>query len=772
MLALPNTIQVYVVIIFVGLVINLALAIYLIRWDPRSTVNRLVAIIQGLLAIWGVTGLITLVLKANQVTSTTFTILQINGVINYFGSSFVGCAWLHLALLFPRRHLVTRDRWLYLFLYGPNALFYLLRLTNSWHHLFYQFRLEHGQFVSVRGPLFWGLLTLSYSQLALAIVLLTYAALRLDNVLQRKQATILVGATLLVVGGHIVRVALPDLLAVDPTLLLFTLSGMLYTYGVLRYRLLGLSVILNRAVVYSLTWMVLAATIFVGLSLLPSWRTLPTWQLALSTFFFFILWNMAYIWVGDLVERSLNRGRRAYQQAVQEFMAQLTSVTGSDQLLPGVIDFIVETMYAENGAIIVQDQMTGDYVLRYSRGPKLAELYPANDPFFVYLRGLERGQVLERTQIMAHPRYYEIRDMAEEYLHCWQAEVCLTLKVQDELVGVMTFGPRTGGRSYQRSDIRLFSQVARQMAISVYNVLYYDAIVAAQRQLASLNEELERRVQERTQRLEERTQELTRAYEELDQAQQQVVQSKKLAAIGELAAGVAHEINNPVGVILGFSQLLQRRVPPDDFFAEPLATIERESLRCKQIVQNLLDFARMGKPRMLQMDLHQILEATCQLLEYQLSKGNIQLIKNYAANLPTIVVDPQQIQQVFVNLMLNAYQAMPHGGSLEIRTWAQDNQVAVAFSDKGLGIPQEHLDRIFDPFFTTKEPGEGTGLGLSVSYGIVQRHNGHIEVESQVGQGSTFTVHLPVFPDAATAATRPLANANARSSSPVLQKQP
>jgi signal transduction histidine kinase len=310
------------------------------------------------------------------------------------------------------------------------------------------------------------------------------------------------------------------------------------------------------------------------------------------------------------------------------------------------------------------------------------------------------------------------------------------------------------------------------MAISVYNVLYYDAIVAAQRQLASLNEELERRVQERTQRLEERTQELTRAYEELDQAQQQIIQSKKLAAIGELAAGVAHEINNPVGVILGFSQLLQRRIPPDDSFTEPLATIERESLRCKQIVQNLLDFARMGKPRLLKMDLHQILEATCQLLEYQLSKGNIQLIKNYAANLPTIVVDPQQIQQVFVNLMLNAYQSMPQGGSLEIRTWAQDNKVYVAFSDKGTGIPQEHLDRIFDPFFTTKEPGEGTGLGLSVSYGIVQRHNGHIEVESQVGQGSTFTVHLPVLPDAATAAVWPLANANAKSSSPALQKQP
>jgi signal transduction histidine kinase len=578
------------------------------------------------------------------------------------------------------------------------------------------------------------------------------AAVRQDNALQRKQAAILVGATLLVLMGHVVRVTFPHLLAADPSLLLLTFSGMLYVYGVLRYRLLGLSAILNRAVVHGLTWLVLAATIFVALSLLPSaWRTLPTWKLALAALFSFGLLRTAQNWVSKLVERSLNRDRRAYQQAVQEFMAQLTSVTGSDQLLPGVVDFIVETMHAENGAIIVQTPGGYGYTLRYSRGLATGEGWAcrADDPFFAYLRGLKKGKVLEQEQILAHPRYYEIRDVAEEHLRRWKAKVCLILKVQDELVGIMTFGPRVGGRSYNRADLHLFSQVARQMAISVYNVLHYDAIVSARQQLESLNEELEQRVRERTQRLEERTQELASANEKLRQAQRQIVQSEKLASIGQLAAGVAHEINNPVGVILGFSQLLQRHIPSDDYCVEPLATIERESKRCKQIVQNLLDFARTGDPCLLEVDLNQTLEASCQLLEYQLSRENIQLVKNYSIDLPTVMADPQQMQQVFVNIMLNAHQAMPECGSLAIETWAKNREVAVAFADEGVGIPPEHLGRVFDPFFTTKEPGEGTGLGLSVSYGIVQRHGGQIDVESQMGEGTVFTVRLPIAQDTA-----------------------
>jgi len=740
LIALPTVVQVYAAVIAVGLAINLALGLYLILWDPRNPVNRLVSAIQGLVVIWGSTSLIASILETGRVTVAAFYVLQVNALVNYFGSSFVGCAWLHLALIFPRRRALTRHRWLYPLLYGPNTLFYLLRLTNARHELFYRFYLQDGSFVSVRGPLFWGFLALTYSQVILAIWLMGRSAMRIENALQRKQAGILTGATVLVLGGHVVRVIAPHLLPIDPSTLLLTFSGVLYTYGVLRYRLLGLATILNRAVAHTLTWLLLGAAIFSAITLLrPAWRTLPTWQISLITMLGFAVLCAFRARVSDLVDQSLNPGQKAYEQSVREFLAQLTSVVGSDQLLPGVVEFMLETTYATSGAIIVRDQMSGHFELRYSRG--LGELdgwtYPANDPFFGYLQTLKQGDVLEMAQVTAHPRYYDIRDLAELRLQEWRAEVCLVLKVQDELMGVMTLGPRAGGRSFGRSDIRLFSQVAHQMAISVYNVLYYDAIVAAQRQLASLNEELERRVWERTR-------ELAQANEELRQAHQQVIQSEKLASVGKLAAGVAHEINNPVGVILGFSQFLQRQIPPDDVCAQPLAAIERESMRCKQIVQNLLDFARMSEPAMLEIDLHQVLESTYQLLEYQLSKGKVEIVRDYAPGLPSIAADPHQLQQVFVNLMLNAYQAMPQGGRLTIQTRVEASQVAIALTDEGIGIPPANLSRVFDPFFTTKEPGQGTGLGLSVSYGIVKQHSGHFDVQSQIGRGSTFTVYLPL----------------------------
>jgi two-component system NtrC family sensor kinase len=132
----------------------------------------------------------------------------------------------------------------------------------------------------------------------------------------------------------------------------------------------------------------------------------------------------------------------------------------------------------------------------------------------------------------------------------------------------------------------------------------------------------------------------------------------------------------------------------------------------------------------------------------------MQLVKSYATDLPPVNGDPQQLQQVFVNIMLNAYQSMPQGGRLEIKTWAKDNTVTVAFSDEGVGIPPKYMDRIFDPFFTTKEPGEGTGLGLSVSYGIVQRHGGSIDVESKEGKGTTFTIRLPLPQETTTMPTQ------------------
>jgi two-component system, NtrC family, sensor kinase len=229
------------------------------------------------------------------------------------------------------------------------------------------------------------------------------------------------------------------------------------------------------------------------------------------------------------------------------------------------------------------------------------------------------------------------------------------------------------------------------------------------------------------------------------QTHEKLMRSDRLAMIGQLAAGVAHEINNPLGSILLFSRLIIQQVPPQGRIRENLDRIEKETKRCHTIVKSLLDFARERKPLVESLHINEVLDATLKLFEGQFLFQNVEVVREYGANLPAIEADHSQLEQVFMNIILNAVDAMNGRGRLVLATreGEQAGFVEAGISDTGSGISQENLDRIFDPFFTTKGVGHGTGLGLSVSYGIVQAHGGDIAVTSTPGSGATFTVSLP-----------------------------
>jgi len=229
------------------------------------------------------------------------------------------------------------------------------------------------------------------------------------------------------------------------------------------------------------------------------------------------------------------------------------------------------------------------------------------------------------------------------------------------------------------------------------------------------------------------------------QAQEEVMKSERLAMVGQLAAGIAHEINNPLGGILLFSRLLLQKAPSEGLMRDNLERIEKDAKRCQNIVQGLLDFARQREPKIETLELNDVLEKTINLFENQPLFHNIEIVKQYQADLPTIFADPAQIQQVFINIIMNAAEAMDGKGVLTIATKSgdRDNYVEISFSDTGRGIPADELSRVFEPFFTTKGVGRGTGLGLSISYGIIQKHGGTIKVSSRLGQGSTFLIILP-----------------------------
>src|SRR5512136_461966 len=245
-----------------------------------------------------------------------------------------------------------------------------------------------------------------------------------------------------------------------------------------------------------------------------------------------------------------------------------------------------------------------------------------------------------------------------------------------------------------------------------------------------------------TQTLEQRVQERT---QELQQVQDQLIRAGKMAALGELAAGVAHEINNPLTGVLTFSSLMLKKVDENNPWKKDLENIVEQTTRCRNIVRGLLDFARQRKPDKREWDIHTLIEQTVTLVENQARFQNIKINKEFKANMPLLFIDADQIQQVFMNILINAADAMiGDGGILTIKTNLKDGIAEVSFTDTGSGMSKETLSKLFAPFFTTKETGKGTGLGLAISYGIIQSHNGDIDVESEVGKGSTFRIKLPI----------------------------
>ena len=240
------------------------------------------------------------------------------------------------------------------------------------------------------------------------------------------------------------------------------------------------------------------------------------------------------------------------------------------------------------------------------------------------------------------------------------------------------------------------------------------------------------------------------AYQELvrrlRENEEQLIQAEKLTSLGQMAASIAHEINNPLAGVLVYTQLLSKKVAGDTFKKEEaldyLSKMESAVSRCSRIIRNLLDFARQTEPMLRLVDINQVIEQVLSMVGHQAQLQNVEVVKEFSPSLPKVMADFDQLQQIFTNLTLNAIQAMPDGGRLTIRSAAVDGEVRIDVQDTGCGISKENMGKLFTPFFTTKAKGKGVGLGLAVVHGIIERHEGRIKVQSEVGKGTTFSVYL------------------------------
>ncbi len=284
----------------------------------------------------------------------------------------------------------------------------------------------------------------------------------------------------------------------------------------------------------------------------------------------------------------------------------------------------------------------------------------------------------------------------------------------NRMMGLLSAVNKKGGGSFDKHDLRLFT--------------VFSNLVSAALQNAHLFSDLKNNMNE------------------LKQAQEQLVRSTKMAAIGELAANVAHEINNPLTSVLGYTTHLLKTLDMPEAPRKVLGVMEQETLRVRKIIRNLLDFARQRPSWMRPTDVLQPLRETLALVQGVAEASSVRIREEFDGTPIIVTMDPNEIKQVFINIVNNALQAMPQGGELRVRANAcPQSEAVVEFMDTGIGIPEENTKKIFEPFFSTKGEGRGTGLGLSISERIIHNHSGRIEVESAAGQGTTFRVFLPCY---------------------------
>ncbi|MDH5605956.1 MAG: GAF domain-containing protein [Anaerolineae bacterium] len=398
--------------------------------------------------------------------------------------------------------------------------------------------------------------------------------------------------------------------------------------------------------------------------------------------------------------------------AVRETALDLGTDLELDTLLKRVVNrvrLLVDAQGAELGLV--------------EQGEKVVKVLISENPWqdysgysFPFLSGVT-GRVAAMGEPMVVKDFNQWRGNREtEHRAPFTTVAGVPLKLGEEVIGTLVVQDARPNRSFGSKEINVLELISPQIAIFIRN--------------ARLIKELESRIE--AQRL----------------AESRLVQSAKLAAVGEMAAGVAHELNNPLTTVTGFTELIIDSLSPDSAEYEDLKLVLQEAKRARSVVRQLLDFSRQSEILRSDVDINELMSTVLGLVHHQAQTSGVEIRVRFWDDLPLVRIDRNQIQQVFLNLAYNGIQAMPDGGIMLIQTEVAQKEgkdwVAIKIEDTGKGIEEQDLNLIFEPFYTTKPPGKGTGLGLSVSYGIIADHGGFIDVESKPGQGAMFTIWLPV----------------------------
>ncbi len=499
------------------------------------------------------------------------------------------------------------------------------------------------------------------------------------------------------------------------------------TYSIVRHRLMDINIVLQKGTTYVLLMLLLYVPSFI-LIIIGQKLFFGKISYLFSTTLFFLLFLVSIFFnkikpqTEKAVEQFLFKDKYDYFETLGTFSKAMVSILDLQSLSRRIFETITQTMGVEKGSLFLWNEEKAGYSLFESKNISMTAStphIPKDDSLPHYLQKM--GEIIIREELAKGANLPQLKDVVNK-MSLLEAELTVPFISKGQLVGMMNLGYKFTKDIYSHEDIELLGTLANQTAIAIENA---------------------------------------RLYEDLKRSKSYIRRADRLASLGTLTAGLAHEIRNPLVAIKTLTQLLPERLDDEEFRSQFLKIASGEVDRISSLVNELLDFARPSDPKWELEDINTILDGMILLISTETKKKLVTIIKNYASNLPLAQIDREQIKQVILNILLNAIDATPENGKITVKTRSfikpgGEPYVQIEFTDTGCGIPGDHLEDIFNPFFTTK--ANGSGLGLSISNQIVQDHKGYIDVESQLEKGSSFFINLPVNQDHPRRRTRDLEN--------------
>jgi signal transduction histidine kinase len=485
------------------------------------------------------------------------------------------------------------------------------------------------------------------------------------------------------------------------------------TYSIVKHRLMDIDIVLKKGTTYVflIFLLLVPSAILVLLGQKFFFREI---NYIFSAFIFFILllatifFNMIKPSTERAIEQLLFKDRYDYRETLSKFSKAMVTILDLKSLSKKIIETITQPMGVEKASLFFLNEERGGYYLLESKNIRIASfppVLPKGEPLPEYLQKMK--EIIIREELIKGEKIHELNAVTQTMSQL-EAEVSIPLISKGQLVGMINLSHKFNRDIYSHEDLELLSTLANQTAIAIENA---------------------------------------KLYEDLKKSKSYIRRADRLASLGTLTAGLAHEIRNPLVAIKTFTQLLPERLEDEEFRNHFLNIASGEVDRISALVTELLEFARPSEPKFELEDINGILDGMILLVSTETKSKHINIIKEYASDLLPITIDREQMKQVFLNILLNAIEATSENGKIYVKTRSfpkpeGEPYIQIEFTDTGYGIPTEYLEDIFTPFFTTKE--KGSGLGLSISNQIIQDHKGYIDVESQVNKGTSFFVNLPL----------------------------